>query len=57
LLNNKICFRFYYDFFVPDGKQLSAEDLKKVKKEMDKIIKKKLPIKREEVSREEARFY
>lgn len=40
---------------MPDGQQLSIEDLKKVKKEMDKIIRKKLPIKREEISRDEAR--
>jgi hypothetical protein len=34
---------------------LSESDLKAVKKEMDKIIRAKLPIRREEVSREEAR--
>ena len=45
---------FYYDFFAPDGQQLSTEDLKKIKKEMDKIIRRKLPIVREEVTREEA---
>jgi len=46
--------RFYYDFFVPD-EQLSESDLKRIKKEMDRIIRKDLPLRREEVSREEAR--
>jgi threonyl-tRNA synthetase len=44
---------FYYDFFFPD-EQLTQQDLKKIKKQMDKIIQMKLPIRREEVSREEA---
>jgi hypothetical protein len=47
--------RFYYDFFVPE-QQLSPEDLKKVKKEMDRIIRANYPIRREEVSVEEARY-
>lgn len=47
--------RFYYDFYIPDG-QLSQDDFKKIKKEMDKIIAKDLPFRREEVSREEARL-
>lgn len=47
--------RFYYDFYVP-GEQISESDLKKIKKEMDKIIKKDLPLIREEVTREEARY-
>ncbi|RYY82105.1 hypothetical protein EON63_14045, partial [archaeon] len=38
---------FFYDFYVPpDHPQLSSEDLKKIKKEMDKIIRKNLPITR-----------
>lgn len=45
---------FYYDFLFPE-KQLDPEDLKAIKKEMDKIIRANLPIRREEVSREEAR--
>lgn len=45
---------FYYDFFMPD-KQLSETDLKAIKKEMDRIIKADLPIRREEVTREVAR--
>ena len=45
---------FYYDFFFPTTK-LSDGDLKLIKKEMDKIIKADLPIRREEVTREEAR--
>ena len=47
--------RFYYDFYFPD-KQLSDDDLKLIKKEMDKIIKADYPIRREEVSRDEARY-
>ena len=46
---------FYYDFFFPGEEQLVEADLKKIKKEMDKIIKADLPLIREEVSREEAR--
>lgn len=45
---------FYYDFFIPE-EQLSDSDLKQIKKEMDKIIKADYPIRREEVSRDEAR--
>jgi len=45
---------FYYDFYIPN-QQLSENDLKLIKKEMDKIIKADLPLRREEVSREEAR--
>ena len=44
---------FYYDFDVPEPFETS--DLKKIKKEMIKIIKKGLPVVREEVSREDAR--
>jgi threonyl-tRNA synthetase len=44
---------FYYDFDNPDP--FTEQDLKAIKKEMDKIIKKKLPVVREEVSREEAK--
>ena len=43
---------FYYDFDVPEPFETS--DLKKIKKEMIKIIKKGLPVVREEVSREDA---
>uniref|UniRef100_A0ACD5Z4Q3 Uncharacterized protein n=1 Tax=Avena sativa TaxID=4498 RepID=A0ACD5Z4Q3_AVESA len=42
---------FYYDF---DMEPLTDKDLKKIKKEMDRIIRKNLPLVREEVSREEA---
>ena len=56
---------FYYDFFFPEAtdeetgetvpaRKLSDQDLKKVKKAMDKIISKNYPITREEVTREEA---
>jgi threonyl-tRNA synthetase len=44
---------FYYDFDSPEP--FSEQDLKSIKKEMDKIIKKKLPVMREEVSRAEAK--
>jgi threonyl-tRNA synthetase len=43
---------FYYDFDSP--KPFSEEDLKAIKKEMIKIINRKLPVVREEVSRGEA---
>ncbi|EKU97832.1 threonine--tRNA ligase [Leptolyngbyaceae cyanobacterium CCMR0082] len=44
---------FYYDFDNPDP--FSDKDLKTIKKEMIKIIKKDYPVEREEVSREEAK--
>lgn len=43
---------FYYDFDNPDP--FTEKDLKAIKKEMTKIINRKLPVTREEVSREEA---
>ncbi|MEH2249694.1 threonine--tRNA ligase [Nostoc sp.] len=43
---------FYYDFDNPEP--FSENDLKAIKKEMVKIINRKLPVIREEVSREEA---
>jgi threonyl-tRNA synthetase len=43
---------FYYDFDSPDP--FTEKDLKAIKKEMTKIINRKLPVSREEVSREEA---
>jgi threonyl-tRNA synthetase len=43
---------FYYDFDNPDP--FTEKDLKAIKKEMVKIIRRKLPVIREEVSREEA---
>ncbi|KAL3754402.1 hypothetical protein ACJRO7_001610 [Eucalyptus globulus] len=42
---------FYYDF---DMEPLTDKDLKRIKKEMDRIIGKNLPLVREEVSRDEA---
>lgn len=45
---------FYYDFFIPD-KQLTNDDLKRIQKEMTKIIKENLTIEREEVTREDAK--
>ena len=56
---------FYYDFYFPESidpetketipaRKLTTDDLKDVKKAMDKIISKNLPITREEVTREEA---
>jgi threonyl-tRNA synthetase len=44
---------FYYDFDSPEP--FTEKDLKTIKKEMIKIINRKLPVLREEVSREEAR--
>lgn len=43
---------FYYDFDTPEP--FTEQDLKVIKKEMIKIINRKLPVIREEVSREEA---
>ena len=43
---------FYYDFDSPEP--FAEKDLKAIKKEMIKIINRKLPVTREEVSREEA---
>lgn len=43
---------FYYDFDVEEA--FTDRDLKRIKKEMDKIIRMKLPLVREEVSREDA---
>ncbi|MEL6495419.1 MAG: threonine--tRNA ligase [Cyanobacteria bacterium J06623_7] len=44
---------FYYDFDSPEP--FTDKDLKKIRKEMIKIINRKLPVLREEVSREEAK--
>lgn len=44
---------FYYDFDNPDP--FSDKDLKMIKKEMIKIIKKDYPVEQEEVSRQEAK--
>ena len=43
---------FYYDFDVEEP--FSTEDLARIQKEMEKIVKEDLPISRKEVSREEA---
>lgn len=43
---------FYYDFDLPEP--FTEKDLKAIKKEMIKIMNRKLPVVREEVSREEA---
>ncbi len=48
-----IDYGFYYDFDAPAP--FTDKDLKRIKKEMIKIIKKGLPVTREEVSREEAK--
>ncbi|CAA6670851.1 unnamed protein product [Spirodela intermedia] len=42
---------FYYDF---DIEPLTDKDLKRIKKEMDRIVNRNLPLVREEVSRDEA---
>ncbi len=44
---------FYYDFDSPEP--FTDKDLKKIRKEMIKIINRKLPVIREEVTREEAK--
>lgn len=48
-----IDYGFYYDFDAPEP--FTDKDLKSIKKEMIKIIKKGLPVVREEVSREDAK--
>ncbi|MEL6554283.1 MAG: threonine--tRNA ligase [Cyanobacteria bacterium J06621_11] len=48
-----IDYGFYYDFDAPEP--FTDKDLKSIKKEMIKIVKKGLPVIREEVSREEAK--
>ena len=45
---------FYYDFYRPEGAQFVEADLKSIQKEMVKIMKKKLPFDRVEVSRARA---
>lgn len=45
---------FYYDFDTPEP--FTEEDLKAIKKEMVKIVKRKLPVVREEIPREEAKI-
>lgn len=47
-----IDYGFYYDFDNPEP--FTEKDLKAIKKEMTKIIKRKLPVIREQVSRDEA---
>jgi threonyl-tRNA synthetase len=44
---------FYYDFALPEP--FAEADLKRIKKEMDRIIKRRLPLSCEEVSASEAR--
>ena len=44
---------FYYDFAMPAP--IAEKDLPKIRKEMQKIIKRNLPFIREDVSAEEAR--
>ncbi len=44
---------FYYDFYYPEG--FTPEDLKRIEKEMRRIVKENYPFERIETSREEAR--
>ncbi|MYE21231.1 MAG: threonine--tRNA ligase, partial [Synechococcus sp. SB0662_bin_45] len=44
---------FYYDFDAPEP--FTPQDLKKIRKGMQKILRQNLPFRREEVSRQEAR--
>ena len=46
---------FYYDFSLP--KHLTNEDLPRIEKKMDEIVKRDLPIVREEMDRDEAAKY
>jgi len=44
---------FYYDFDLPEA--ISYEDLEKIEKEMERIVKEKEPFRREVITREKAR--
>jgi threonyl-tRNA synthetase len=57
LINCAIFFlcRFYYDFFFP-SRQLSDQNLKSIKKEMDKIIKLNFKISKSILTRDNARY-
>ena len=46
---------FYYDFDLPDGVSISADDLPKIEAEMKQIAKAKLPLVRKEMSADEAK--
>ena len=48
---------FYYDFAFADETRLTPEDFPKIEKAMQKIVKKNLPIQREEISRDDAISY
>ncbi|MBN1554588.1 MAG: threonine--tRNA ligase [Phycisphaerae bacterium] len=46
---------FYYDFDLPEGKSISADDLPKIEEEMAKIIDAKIPLQRVEMSPDDAK--
>ena len=46
---------FYGDFDLPEGISISADDLPKIEKQMEKIIVTRVPFKRQEMSVAEAR--
>ena len=46
---------FYYDFDLPEGVSISADDLPKIEAEMKQIVKAKLPLVRKEMSVDEAK--
>jgi threonyl-tRNA synthetase len=48
---------YYYDFFFPDNHKLSIEDFPAIEKQMQKIVKQNLPVKREEMERDAAIAY
>ncbi len=47
---------FYYDFSVAPTEPLSVDDLKRIKKEMDRIIRRNLPITKQYMTREAAKL-
>jgi len=46
---------FYYDFDLPEEKQISKQDLSKIEKKMKEIIKNNIKFKKKEVSKKEAK--
>lgn len=54
-LMNDFQYGFYYDFDLPEGKNISADDLPKIEAEMAKIVDEKIPLERIEFSPDTAK--
>jgi threonyl-tRNA synthetase len=48
-LTDDFQYGFYYDFDLPEGKSISADDLEAIEAEMKKIVSEKLPLQRNEM--------